>query len=177
MEPYASAPWIDRLQKRIIRNSRRNTSGCWIWKKCCDRKGYGIIGIGKKNPISIHKTISAHRASWKAFRGEIPADLYVCHTCDVPACVNPGHLWLGTNIENQKDSVAKGRRIGQNSGVSNGRAKLSWRQVLAIKKSSATCTSLAARYGVSISTLSRTKKDNSWKRMKTPDKQKRDNPY
>lgn len=75
-------------------------NGCWVFQGGRDRAGYGKFGSGR-----------AHRASYKIFKGDVPDNLLVCHTCDNPPCVNPDHLWLGTNSDNQKDSIKKGRRI------------------------------------------------------------------
>ncbi len=81
--------------------------GCWIWDLRLDRNGYGIINLrGKGGQF-------AHRESYRAFRGE-PSSLLVCHKCDTPACVNPDHLFLGTNLDNLLDRYSKGRtRLGE----------------------------------------------------------------
>lgn len=81
-------------------------SGCWLWTGSCNRDGYGRL-------THSHRTVDAHRLSWLAHRGPIPDGLWVLHACDVPSCVNPDHLWLGTNSDNQRDCTTKGRRRRQ----------------------------------------------------------------
>lgn len=78
-------------------------SGCWIWLGAWSRHDYGIVSLGK------NKCKFAHRFSWELSRGPIPDGLLVCHKCDVPACVNPDHLFLGTHRDNQIDCTRKGR--------------------------------------------------------------------
>jgi hypothetical protein len=77
-------------------------SGCWLWMGARVSKGYGSIRIADK-------IIAAHRLSWKLHKGEIPENSHVLHTCDNPPCVNPDHLFLGTNDDNVQDKIAKGR--------------------------------------------------------------------
>lgn len=112
-------------------------SDCWIWTAATDVSGYGQITSGRAEKF---KQIKAHRASWILFVGPIPEGLDVLHSCDNPPCVNPGHLFLGTQLDNSCDMVRKGR-----CGT---RTKLSWDDVLSIRASSDPMKVVAAEYGI-----------------------------
>ncbi len=77
-------------------------SGCWLWLGSVTQSGYGNAWTNGKN-------MRAHRLSWMIHNGDIPKEMCVLHRCDTPACINPGHLFLGTQLENIKDRDAKGR--------------------------------------------------------------------
>lgn len=78
--------------------------GCWLWA------GSREVSLRGKVTIAPNKQVLAYRASYEAFVGEIPAGMMVCHRCDVPACVRPDHLFIGTAHDNVADMIAKGRR-------------------------------------------------------------------
>ncbi len=77
-------------------------SRCWTWKGSVDKDGYGQCGFQRKN-------IRAHRVSYTLCVGEIPTEKSILHRCDNPRCVNPDHLWAGSNEENVNDMILKGR--------------------------------------------------------------------
>jgi hypothetical protein len=77
----------------------KEKEGCWIWKRFLSPKGYGWTCHGKAN-----------RLAFKQHKGDIPEGLHVLHTCDNRACVNPDHLYLGTNLDNVRDRISRGRQ-------------------------------------------------------------------
>ena len=93
---------VQRFAKKYIPVTE---SGCWIWIGASNPSGYGQLKVG-------HQLKRAHRVSWEFFRGAIPDGMMVCHRCDVPSCVNPDHLFLGTARDNFRDCVEKGRYHG-----------------------------------------------------------------
>lgn len=82
-------------------------SGCWLWTGHLSDWGYGTLHVGNG------KEVKAHRLAWELAYGPIPPKMHVCHRCDVTSCVNPAHLFLGTNADNMRDCLAKGRHMSQ----------------------------------------------------------------
>lgn len=147
---------------------------CWVWT-ACNHNGYGDIRLTSKR-----KTVKAHRASWEiAHHKEIPDGMEVCHHCDNPSCVNPDHLFLGTQADNMKDAAEKGRI--NNMGARNPASKLSKEDVLEIRRLYRLIKSnnrhrksgkvgkfyeeLAQRYGVSCGTVKSVSIGRSWKHL------------
>lgn len=85
----------------------KKMDSCWLWTACLDVRGYGQFSFNRRR-------ISAHRYSYQLAHGKIADDLCVLHKCDVPHCVNPDHLFLGTRADNTADMEAKGRAKYEN---------------------------------------------------------------
>jgi hypothetical protein len=118
--------------------------GCWLWTGKKHQHGYGLLRAGRQNDSYLR----AHRVAWEIINGPIPPGLCVLHRCDVPACVRPDHLFLGTQTDNNRDKHAKGRTA---RGEQAGRAKLTILQVREIRArhtAGATQRALATEYGV-----------------------------
>jgi len=86
-----------------------NADDCWIWRGAKNNKGYGTFSYGKDHTTGKHVTGLAHRFSYAMLVGPIPDGMFLCHTCDTPACVNPGHLFIGDQFANMRDLRDKGR--------------------------------------------------------------------
>lgn len=93
-------PVADRLAQRLVKD---DTTGCLLWRGSLNEKGYGQIAVEPGKPGLTH------RVAWEIYRGPIPNGLCVLHRCDIPACCNPEHLFLGTKADNNADMIAKGR--------------------------------------------------------------------
>lgn len=147
----------DRFQKKFL-----VTPGCWLWLRG-KRNGYGQFDLKGK-------TVSAHRASYEFYVGKIPDGLRVLHKCDNPPCINPDHLFLGTDRDNVADCVKKGRSnrsrfVGGAVGGANGRAKLTQESVLKIRADKRKLIEIAADYGVTSTTVCDIKAGRRWKHL------------
>ncbi|RTE91923.1 HNH endonuclease [Bradyrhizobium sp. LVM 105] len=125
---------MDRFWSKV-----EKTDGCWNWIGAIHPKGYGLLTMDKKS----HRV---HRLSYQLSNGSIPLGMHVLHECDNRRCVNPGHLFIGTNADNMADKVSKGRQS----------RKLSDEDVLAIRSAKGIPQhALAKQYGVDQSHISR----------------------
>lgn len=125
--------------------------GCWEWTGAiCPTTGYGDFSAG-----GAGSNVGAHRASYELNIGPIPPGLFVLHRCDNRRCVRPDHLFLGTQRDNVRDMIAKGRAAKQQlKGEKHPSAKLTEADVLAIRSSTEDRRTLAEKYGISPATVS-----------------------
>jgi HNH endonuclease len=146
----------------------QKTDGCWLWTGFRDVNGYGHLRIGRYQEGQV----TAQRASWIVHFGPIPDGLYVLHKCDVPWCVRPDHLYLGTQKQNLQDMAARGRHWLQGrghlvAGDKGANARLTWPVVDAIREAHAngeSRVSLARYYGVTPNNIGLIVRNRTWVR-------------
>ena len=114
-------------------------SGCWMWLASLGSHGYGVA------PAPY---LTAHRMSKAAFGGPVPAGSVVMHSCDMPWCVNPDHLTVGTHKQNTADMIRKGRSRFRTPGFRSHQRRLSDEQAIEILRSAEPTKRLARVYGV-----------------------------
>jgi len=125
---------------------------CWNWKGPISTPGYGQIRFGSIKP----NRIDAHRASWIIHKGEIPKNIFVCHTCDNRICTNPDHLFLGTLKDNIRDMNNKKRNKGNFAkGIIPFNKKISKEQEIEVKSllNKNTLKEIALKFDVTIPTI------------------------
>jgi hypothetical protein len=136
-----------------------NENGCWEWAANRFPKGYGCFKLNGKSQ-------AAHRVSYEIHIGKIKKGMVICHHCDNPCCVNPAHLFMGTQKENLLDRKEKGRSI---FGEKNGRSKLKTADINKIRlllKNKIDQRDIAKEFGVGQTTISRIKMNESWNHIK-----------
>ena len=158
------------------------TETCWLWRGSRTPEGYGQFSLGGRHD---RKRIQAHRWAYKQLKGPIPEHLFVCHRCDIPACVRPDHLFLGTQADNIRDMINKNRhgwvthpermahvlRVRKNpiKGERVWTAKLTAEQVSEIRNRYSprkiTAKQLAAEYSVSYWNIYEILWGNTWKHL------------
>ncbi len=148
------------IEKRFDTKVAAIGVGCWLWTAGRAKCGYGILSVGSRSNES-RATIYAHRISWEIHCGPIPDGLQVLHHCDIPLCVNPEHLFLGTQADNMADMASKGRSA---HGELSGGAKLRDEEIFEIRSlaRAESQREIARRFGVNQSTISRIVNFKNW---------------
>lgn len=145
-------------------------NGCWIWTASCKSyEGTDLYGQFKY----LGKMMRAHKVSYLMFKGEVPPNMLVLHTCDNPLCVNPDHLYLGDHLQNCKDRKERGRE-GNHKGEANGMATVTWEIVRQMRAMRAPCArtwkpsyqEIADKFHVSVGIVKNIINGYTWKEDK-----------
>jgi hypothetical protein len=120
-------------------------SGCWLWMGTVTNNGrpHVLLGTGR--------LLTAYRVAYEFFVGPIPDGMFVCHRCDVPICVNPDHLFLGTHADNMADMARKGRGAKPTGGKRLGRELTA--KMVRLVQNGHPVISVAKRFGVTNSAV------------------------
>lgn len=151
MSAIGAGPMVRFLSKCIPHGD----SMCWTWIGGRETGRYGRFNM---NGASMN----AQRAAYILFIGPIPRNAHICHTCDNRLCVNPKHLYAGSNETNVKDRVARGRTA---RGELAGNAKLTEQDILSIYRDTRTRAAVARAYGVTPSVIERVASGKTWRHV------------
>lgn len=161
------------VEERLMSKVSVGADDCWRWTGSKFQSGYGMIIVSGKQR-------RAHRVMFEVINGPMPSGMIVCHKCDEPSCVNPNHLFLGTNADNSSDMVGKGRQARGDrnamrrpemrdrfsrmfSGEASSFSKLTWDAVHQIREDDRSHSEISRALGVSQPTVTRIKNGKTWK--------------
>jgi hypothetical protein len=154
MPPKRTMPLAEHFWLKVDRSG-----DCWLWQAAKRPAGYGTYYVDRVPML-------AHRVAWELTYGPIPHRLFVCHSCDVPSCVRPEHLFLGSARANAMDAGRKGRLV---AGERRPVAKLTAASVRAIRERYASGgvsqQDLATEYGVTQSIVWRVIRGKAWRHV------------
>ena len=150
----------DRFWSKVDRSG--GNDGCWLWVGRLQKHGYGSFRAGSRTDKTRREWL-AHRMAWVITHGD-PGAMLVLHRCDVRRCVNPEHLFLGTNADNMADMKSKGRadRVKKVRGEQQGSSKLTDGMVIAIRADARYQRVVAEAFGISQTQVSRIKSGRHW---------------
>lgn len=141
-------------QSMFERCAPEPNSGCWLWTGACNVWGYGVV-------CDSGKHLAAHRFMYGLVHGPVETGTFVCHKCDVRCCINPDHMFLGSQAENMADMARKGRGEYWRAG-NHPQAKLKKEQIPLIRADRRKGRIIAAEYGVTESTVNYIKARRLW---------------
>ena len=147
---------IDRFVKKV----KITANGCWEWQGCVfgKRGGYGMFRYQSK-------MVRAHRWLYQYVHNKsLEPNIFVCHTCDNPLCVNPSHLFEGTPQDNMTDKIKKGRQKNL-KGVKHQNSRLTEQQVLDIRNDSRRAIDIAKKYNISKWYVYEIKSKKTWRHI------------
>lgn len=135
----------------------KKTDTCWLWMGAVNTTGYGMANLPRQ------KNIVAHRLAYTMLKGPIPDSLRALHKCDTPRCVNPDHIFLGTQKDNGLDCKAKGRTVaGRKRNATNEQAV---REMRRLKAEGARTVDLAKQFGISPNSVSSILTRKAWRNV------------
>jgi len=151
------AKFWQRIQKPV---------GCWLYDGAKETNGYGYL----QSPLPDGpRFITAHKLAWILTNGPVPEGLHVLHKCDIRACCNPDHLYLGTDADNMADKVSRKRNyIGEDLHTAK-LTEVQAREIIAITdRRKGQAIKVAKRYGVKNGTISTIWRGDSWMHLPRP---------
>jgi hypothetical protein len=158
MHVYDSSKTAARFWRKVDRSG-----DCWLWTAGVDRRGYGRFNVGDGRSPQF-----THRFAFELTHGPIPAGMHVLHHCDNPPCCNPAHLYLGTDADNHRDMMERGRST---TGERDAMAKLTAEQVIAIRQfvpqRRGDLAQLARTYGVTHGAITQIRSGQRWRHLST----------
>jgi hypothetical protein len=167
----------EAIIRRFMAKVEKSESGCWNWIGGKGKKGYGRFSIGgSHNPDGTRRNsmVTTPRVAYRLFVGSIPDTQgshgsCVLHRCDNPSCVNPEHLFLGSNLDNVRDMDAKNRRVNaQLKGSAHPASKLTEKSVYEIAtriKAGESQVGIAKEFGVIPATINHIKRGRLWRHL------------
>lgn len=150
--------WQDRFHKTV---DKQGGNKCWIWLGSKDKDGYGRFYTKLLN------TSRAHKVSYILHFGNVKNGMIICHTCDIPSCVNPKHLYSGTPNDNAQDKINRGRDLNTR-GAKHHNAKLNDNTVKRLKermKNGESCSMIARELEMNQSSINAIKNSKTWKHL------------
>lgn len=152
---------VVRFWSKVDRSA--GPDACWPWMANCNEKGYGTF-------VLADKSVKAHRVAFVIANGPVLGNLRVCHSCDVPGCCNPAHLWAGTQLDNIADRVAKGRSVTPTREQlhTNKLTESQVIEILNLRRLGRRNHELARDYGVHCSTISDIVNRRTWRHLDAP---------